>query len=84
MSFPWKEDDVDALIPDLSYMKPKRTYTPRKPKITESQVNAFMKWILTVDVTDYPKYKAVINQYQKYGRNARFQVLDLFRLWLEK
>lgn len=81
MSFPWKEVEEKTRRTPTSEA---RISTPRKPKITEGMVNEFMKWVKTVDVADYPKYRSVINQYQKYERNARFQILDLFRLWLEE
>lgn len=55
-----------------------------KFRLKEEVKNDFMRWVLTLNPEDYPKYKSFINQYQKYKINARFQLLDLFGLYLEE
>jgi hypothetical protein len=53
-------------------------------KIDNTEINAFINWIYTLNILEYPMEKQVINQIQKWKRTFRIvSVLSLYQHYKE-
>lgn len=75
------QDGGQEVIPKGKTSKAKITIEDAfKPAI----VNAFLAWVTKLNPEDYPRQKAVINQFKQYSKGNTFvQLLDLFQIFLE-
>ncbi len=84
--FELKDDDDTS---EFKLPKKKRNYTPRSPKnafdIESIDLNDFVKWVLELDVDEFPACSAIIKRAQRYRRTGFLKdCVELFKLYIKK